>query len=85
MLLASEKLDLHSKLDNDMFNHIIYVSNRILMITKKEGLSKDSIESMAKYLWRLFRVFQAYNHKNRDATLREILDVVSQFRSVFGG
>lgn len=85
MLLASQKLDLRTKLDNDMFNHITYVSNRILMIAKTEGINSDTLESMGKYLWRLFRVMQAYNHKMRDVSLNEIINIVSEFKTVFTG
>lgn len=85
MLLASEKFDLKKKLDNDMFNHITYVSNRILMLAKKEGINSDSVEKMGKYLWRLFRVLQAYNHKTRDISLNEIINIVSDFKAVFVG
>tara|TARA_R100001244_G_scaffold128115_1_gene98970 strand:- start:300 stop:464 length:165 start_codon:yes stop_codon:yes gene_type:complete len=43
MLLADEKLDLTNKLDNDMFNHITFVSNRIFMLAKKDGVSDESL------------------------------------------
>lgn len=85
MLLADDKLDLTNKLDNDMFNHITYVSNRILMIAKKEGVSKDTLTEMGKYLWRLFRVMQAYNHKKREPSLEEVANIVLEFKSVFTG
>ena len=68
-----------------MFNHITYVSNRILMIAKEEGVSRDSLEKMGKYLWRLFRVLQAYNEKNRGMSLNEIISIVSDFRAAFNG
>lgn len=83
MQLASMKFDLRNKLDNDMFNHIVYVSNRILMLAKTQGISRESLEIMGKYLWRLFNVVQAYNAKKRDVTLGEIVGIVSEFRSVF--
>jgi len=83
-LLADQSLDLHNKLDNDMFNHISYVSNRCLMIIKKEGVDKDSLVECGKYLWRLFRVAQAYNHKKRDVTLGDIVNIVQEFKVVFG-
>ena len=86
MALAAARLDLHSRLDNDMFNHIAYVSNRILMIAKTEGVSKDTLEVMGKYLWRLLRVLQAYNaKKNRETSWREVARVIADFKSVFGG
>ena len=85
MHLADEKLDLTNQLENDMFNHISYVSNRIFMIAKKEGVNKDTLTKMGKYLWRLFRVMQAYNHKKRDASLQDALNIVLEFKSVFGG
>jgi hypothetical protein len=84
MILASTKLDLNNKLDNDMFNHVIYVSNRILMLSKKEGISKETGIKMGKYLWRLFRVFQAYSEKKREVTLDRIVGVVKEFKVAFG-
>lgn len=83
MQLASMKFDLRNKLDNDMFNHIVYVSNRILMLAKTQGINRESLEVMGKYLWRLFNVVQAYNAKKRDVTLGEIVDIVNEFRGVF--
>lgn len=81
--IASIKFDLRNKLDNDMFNHVVYVSNQILMLVKKQGIHKESMEIAGKYLWRLFNVLQAYNVKRRDITLGEIVSLVSEFRSVF--
>ncbi len=54
------------------------------MIAKKEGVHKDTLVQMGKYLWRLFRVMQAYNHKKRDVSLQEVLNIVLEFKSVFG-
>lgn len=87
MFIASRKLDLHNKLDNDMFNHITYVSNRVLMISKKKGLSKASLTEMGKYLWRLYLVLRAYSHKKeqKNITLEKIVGIVGDFRKVFGG
>jgi hypothetical protein len=84
-LLAAQKLNLRTQLDNAMFNHISYVTNRCLMIAKKEGIGSDQLEQMGKYLWRLFRVVQAYNHKKRDVTLTELVSIVDEFKSVFTG
>lgn len=83
MILAASKLDLTNKLDNDMFNHITYVSNRILLLSKREGISRDTLEEMGKYLWRLFRVFQAYNHKRKNVTLKEIIAIAKEFTATF--
>lgn len=85
MHLADEKLDLTNQLDNDMFNHVAYVSNRVFMIAKKEGVHRDTLVEMGKYLWRLFNVVQAYNSKKRDSSLQDALNVVLDFKSVFGG
>ena len=85
MLIASEKFDVSNKLDRDMFQHVTYVSNRVLMLAKKEGVNRDSVESMGKYLWRLLRVVQAYNHKRRDVSLDEVVQTVNIFKSVFSG
>lgn len=84
MQIASMKFDLRNQLDNDMFNHVVYVSNRIFMLAKKQGINKESLVDAGKYLWRLFNVLQAYNAKRRDVTLNEIVGIVSEFRSVFG-
>lgn len=85
MLLASLKLDLHNKLDNDMFNHVTFVTNRILMLAKKDGVNKETLEDMGKYLWRLFNVMLAYNNKQKDVTLDSVISIVSEFRAVFAG
>jgi len=84
-LMASTKFNLRNQLDNDMFNHISYVTNRILMLLKKEGVEKENLVTMGKYLWRLLRVLQAYNHKRRDVTLARIVNIALDFKSVFGG
>jgi len=84
-LMAAQTLDLHKKLDNDMFNHVSLVANRCLFILKKEGTDKESLVSCGKYLWRLFMVAQAYNHKKRDVTLNEVINIVKEFKAVFGG
>jgi hypothetical protein len=55
------------------------------MIAKKEGVSRDTLEEMGKYLWRLFRVMQAYNSKKRDVTLERIVGIVKEFKNVFVG
>jgi len=85
MVLAASKLDLNNKLDNDLFNHIVYVSNQSLMIAKKEGIDNESLEKIGKMLWRLFMVVQAYNAKRRNASLEEVIRIVGDFRSVFSG
>lgn len=68
-----------------MFNHIVYVSNQILLMTKREGISLVTMEKAGKLLFRLFNVVQAYNAKRRDVTLQGILDVVWEFHSTFTG
>lgn len=83
--MASVKFDLRNKLDNDMFNHVVYVANRILMSAKTSGLSGETLEQAGKLLWRLFNVMQAYNAKRRDVTLDSIVQVVSDFHKVFTG
>lgn len=85
MVLAASKLDLNNKLDNDLFNHIVYVSNQSLMIAKKEGIDNESLEKIGKMLWRLFMVVQAYNAKRRNASLEEVTRIIGDFRSVFSG
>ena len=84
-LLAAQVLNLRNKLDNDMFNHVSYVANRCLMELKKEGASKETLVTCGKYLWRLFNVVQAYNHKKRDVTLDELVSIVQEFKTVFVG
>jgi len=84
-LLASEKFNLKNQLDNDMFNHVIYVTNRVLLLAKREGIGKESLIKMGKYVWRLIRVMQAYNTKRKNATLEEIANIISEFKAVFVG
>jgi hypothetical protein len=85
MLMASLRFDVTRKLDRDMFQHVTYVANRSLAILRDEGISWESSEKISKYMWRLFRVTQAYNAKNRDVTLDEIISIVTEFKSVFTG
>lgn len=85
MIFAASHLDLTNQLDNDMFNHITYVTNRCLMIMKKEGVGKEQLEAMGKYLWRLFRVIQAYNEKKQQISLNQIINIVNDFRATFSG
>lgn len=68
-----------------MFNHVSYVTNRVLMLAKKEGVGKEQLEIMGKYLWRLYMVFEAYNHKKKDVTLARVVGIVDEFRTVFVG
>lgn len=84
-MLAAQKLDLQNKLDNDMFNHISYVTNRCLIELKKDGVSEETFVTCGKFLWRLFRVTQAYNAKKRDVTLDEVISIIADFKSVFTG
>jgi len=85
MLMASIKFDTTRKLDRDMFQHVTYVANRSFAILRDDGVSWESSEQIGKYIWRLLRVMQAYNAKNRDVTLEEIISIVTDFKSVFTG
>lgn len=84
-LYADTLLNLRRKLDNDMFNHVSYVANRCLLLLKHEGTNRETLIKCGKYLWRLIRVVQTYNHKKRDASLQEVLDIVVEFKGVFDG
>lgn len=83
--LARRKFDLNNKLDNDMFNHVVYVSNQILMMAKKDGVSWETIEKSCKMLLRLYQVLVAYNGKRQDVTVGRILSIVGDFRDTFSG
>ena len=85
MLMTSLRFDVTKKLDRDMFQHVTYVANRSFAILRDEGISWDTSKEIGKYLFRLFRVVQAYSKKNRDITLDEILSIVTDFKSVFTG
>lgn len=85
MLVSTISLDTSKRLDRELFQHVSYVANRILMIAKKDGISKNTLIEMGKYLWRFIRVLQAYNHKKRSVTLEEIVSIVEEFKSIFGG
>lgn len=85
MQLADEKLDLNNKLDNELFQHITYVGNQILLKLKTEGLTSETKVFAGKLLWRLFNVLQAYNAKRREVTLDEVLLIVGDFKKVFIG
>lgn len=83
--LARERFDLRNQLDNDMFNHVVYVSNQSMMLLKKEGANWATAEKIGKLFWRLFNVVRAYNTKNRSVTLQEVLRIVGDFHKVFSG
>ena len=55
------------------------------MLAKKEGIGRPQLEIMGKYLWRLYMVFEAYNHRKRDISFSQIIDIVDEFKSVFVG
>ena len=83
--MAAQKLNLHNQLDNTMFNHISFVTNRCIFILKDEGVGSNELKQIGKYLWRLFRVMQAYNHKKRDVSMTEIIGIVEEFKTVCTG
>lgn len=85
MQAAAIHLDLSNQLDNDLFNHIAYVSNQSLLILKREGLDSESKVKIGKMLWRLYLVVGAYNKKKEDLTLKSILDEIQNFLAVFSG
>lgn len=85
MLLADEKLDLKNQLDNDLFNHITYVSNQCFIMMKKEGVKKDSLVKMGKLLWRLGNVLSAYNAKKREPSIEQALSIISDMKAIFTG
>ena len=85
MLLADEKLDLSNKLDNDLFNHITYVSNQSLLLLKREGADKDTFVKIGKLTLRLALVLQAYNAKKREPSIEQALGIIADMRSIFTG
>jgi hypothetical protein len=85
MQLADVKLDLTVKLDNDLFQHITYVSNQILIGFRDNGWNEETRIKAGKMLWRLFNVVQAYNAKRRELTLSSVLEIIDDFHKVFTG
>ena len=85
MLLADEKLDLKNKLDNDLFNHITYVSNQSLLMLKREGAKKDTVVKVGKLFWRLGNVLMAYNAKKREPSIDQAIGIITDMKSIFGG
>jgi hypothetical protein len=85
MLLANSKLDLNNKLDNDLFNHITYVSNQSLILLKKQGVNKDSLTKIGKLFWRLANVLQAYNAKKREPSIEEAIGIIEDMKAIFTG
>lgn len=85
MQAAVIHLDLTNQLDNDLFNHIAYVSNQSLLIMKREGIQKEQRIAIGKMLWRLYLVIGAYNKKKEVATLRSLLNEIQAFIEVFTG
>lgn len=68
-----------------MYQHVKYVSNQVLLQVKRHGFEKEAMVKCGKLLWRLFVVFQAYNAKKRDLTLKEVVNIVQQFRKIVTG
>lgn len=85
MLLADEKLDLKNKLDNDLFNHITYVSNQSFLMMKKQGVNKDTMVKVGKLLWRLANVLMAYNAKKREPSIDQAIVIIIDLKSIFTG
>lgn len=85
MLLADEKLDLTNKLDNDLFNHITYVSNQSLLMLKREGVERESLVKIGKLFWRLGNVLQAYNAKKREPSIEQALAIITDMKGIFTG
>ena len=85
MLLADEKLDLYNKLDNDLFNHITYVSNQSLLLLKRDGVDKSVLVRIGKLFFRLVMVLQAYNAKLREPSIEQALGIISDMKSIFTG
>ena len=68
-----------------MYQHVKYVTNQVLLQIKRHGFEKEAMVKCGKLLWRLFRVFQAYSSKQRDLTLKEVVNIVKQFRKIVAG
>jgi len=83
MLAASSKLNLSIDLDRELFNHIAYVTNQSLLVLKKDGVGKPQLEKICKMLWRLYLVTRAYQSKNRDITLGNVLSIIEEFKNTF--
>lgn len=85
MLLADEKLDLTNKLDNDLFNHIAYVTNQSFIMLKKQGANKASLEKIGKLHWRLANVLMAYNAKKREPSIEQAIKIITDMKAIFTG
>jgi hypothetical protein len=85
MKLADEKLDLKNKLDNDLFNHIVYVENQTLLMLKREGLDRETLVKIGKLHWRLANVLAAYNAKKREPSIEQAVAILTDMKAIFTG
>jgi hypothetical protein len=68
-----------------MYQHVKYVTNQVLLQIKRKGFTREALEKSGKLLWRLFRVFQAYNKKQEKLTVKKVIDIVKQLEKIIGG
>lgn len=52
---------------------------------KERGANKAVMIEIGKLGWRLFRVIQAYNAKQKNLTLNGVLAIVKQFKAIVSG
>jgi len=76
---------LEDKLDAELYQHIKYVTNQSLVMLKERGANKAVMIEIGKLGWRLFRVIQAYNAKQKNLTLNGVLAIVKQFKAIVSG
>jgi len=84
-LLAAQHLDLNTTLDNDLFNHISYVTNRSLILLRDDGVGQNTLVDIGKMLWRLFNVLAAWNEQKREVNLDSLVAIIREFKGVLDG
>ncbi len=83
---------LKTELDEEMFQHLIYALNSIILTVKDgKGLNKGTIVRGGKTLLRLSRVIQAYVHKKNKENIpaeelaKQLVKIVDSAHDIFVG
>ena len=61
-----------NELDDVAFKSTILAINRCLSILRKDGISKDSVEHIGKFLYRLYHILCIYNEKTENQFLTRV-------------
>lgn len=78
-----------TELDEEHFQHLIYAINRVLLLLRAGGLSKQALIGSGKTLLRMTRITKAYVRKKAKQNLsakefaEKLLDLFNDMHGVF--